>query len=373
MEPAQECASCGNAVEGPSLARCETCKESSPDAGDGALCASCVSLHEKGTNGRGITRGHKFFSAGDSRADTMAAVLERTGLAALPTRCALHNKAIDIACTTCREPALCVRCFSKHDGHAIVVLAETAPAVRMTLRDAVFGTAVDSDTPGSTFEGDARASAQRIAAELDAFPGLVETAVHRIDALRDSVFAAASARHAAMRAQLEIKAGQAEAALTAELKACDDLQQKAAQVASDLEAAAIGLSDAEVVAYRDSLIARVARIRCAVVARSSTAPLVALEVEASEAPVLTAIAGLGSLRVEVACLDAWHCDHPGVPASAVSGGIAVGAEVCSQRCIVKVGLGGVGSRAQMVPDRAIDLSLPPNHAPLGAPRWRIPC
>ena len=203
---------CGTAIEGPSCGTCETCKESSPDAGDGALCSICLSLLEKGASGKGLTRGHKYTKADDSRAEAVAAVLSRAGLAACPTRCAEHSKAVDIACTTCQEPALCVLCLSKHPGHTFLVLAETAPVVRMLLREAVAGP-TGADAPGPTTIEAARASALRIAAERDALPSRVEAAAARIHVLRDTVIAAATARHDALCTELAAKAAEVDAAL----------------------------------------------------------------------------------------------------------------------------------------------------------------
>ena len=214
MDAARECSSCGSGIDGPSCGTCETCKESSPDAGDGALCGNCLALHEKGVSGKGLTRGHKYAKADDTRAEAIVAVLSRAGLAACPTRCAEHSKAVDIACTTCQEPALCVLCLSKHTGHTFLVLAETAPVVRVLMRLAVAGLpGPGADAPGPATIEAARTSARRIAAERDALPSRVEAAAARIHALRDNLISVVTARHDALCTELAAKAAEVDAAL----------------------------------------------------------------------------------------------------------------------------------------------------------------
>ena len=222
-------------------------------------------------------------------------MLAAAGLDPCATRCVQHSEPVKLSCTTCREPSLCVLCgLSKHPGHALLVLVEAAPVARGLLRDAAAG----AMAPGKTAVDAARQSAQLLAAELDALPSRVGVAELRIDELRDSLIAAATSRHAILRAELRDAAATAEAALRAELARSDGLLEQITAVSSELDKAAKVLCDADVVAHADTLIDRSTGIRTAIAAlppRPATAAFISCEVSARAA--LNVIAGLGRIAV----------------------------------------------------------------------------
>lgn len=259
--------------------------------------------HERGAaSGKGPTRGHVFKKLDHSATHS---VLTAAGLLPCATHCKLHSRAVEVACTTCSEPALCTLCgVSSHSGHTLIVLVEAAPVARQLLRSAV------SPSDAVTLSD----GAKRLAAELDALPGRVVLAEQHIDELRDMLIASVVARHASLRFDLAAAATAAQAGLTAELQQHDTLISDVNAAAASVTAAADGLCDADAVAHVDALVTRATIIREAVAAQPAppmTATIVSLDIDGgAQAALLQAIAGAGRVSVRRSGEEAAAHDGP---------------------------------------------------------------
>lgn len=183
------CVSCDDSFAGESKGSCGTC--------GGALCEICFGVHEKGAEGKGPAKGHRFSRKDDARAKVALALLSSEGLSPSAARCSEHDEPVKLACTACAAPAVCVICgVSRHAGHTMLVLAEAAPVARALLREAA---GMSSGSGSANTVETARSFSLLVTAEIDALPDRVAAAASRIDDFRDAVIAAAVSRHASLR------------------------------------------------------------------------------------------------------------------------------------------------------------------------------
>lgn len=297
-----ECAFGGEVGTGRPAGTCSSC--------EGPLCPACLLKHDVG---KGICKGHQYARlAGD------AELLDGLALVSAPQHCAGHTaEAAVVFCVTCSgsvalaaapEARLCSRCIPAHGGHELVPLADLAQAARLRLSSTLNGhseaptVTADSSGVASTLFS-ARATSQRLAAELVSVDGFEGAALLRVTEMQRALIAAADAHASRLRDVITAAARAKRAALGAQVQHAVDVVQRGDATVTLLVRAigADGLSDADVLTHEAALVAKV-QATCAELAGLEDEPSISARI-AIEQPLQSRLAmpavGSGAVASDV--------------------------------------------------------------------------
>ena len=111
---------------------------------------------------------------------TREAALGLFSLAALPSDCQVHRRAVELYCTSCSK-AFCILCIRAHPAHIIVPLVEEAARLRQSFTAQI--------APGQPLSACAKKLSE-VCSALDALPGDTEAARLRVTEACDAARAA---------------------------------------------------------------------------------------------------------------------------------------------------------------------------------------